>query len=540
MLRILALAAAMLCLGPVGPARSAPPATTTAVVLTADDEGLTAVYSLSRPLERFRFAASDGAEIHKEGWILVGDAARWDGDAIVRRDGRPLRGFQLRIRPDTQQRDRIYPALTRIGTKGWMIFEPHFAAAGDQGPTTVRLDFPALWTSLPAGSTGARPASQGFTYLGPKAYVAGGQANLVSGESVPPWLPATISGRADKVSAYFTRRLGISLPRPPLIIVVQEPGSGGDFRGDVTDGGIVSLRFYGDVWAREDTQSAADIGGFVAHEAFHFWNGWMFKPSEDVGEAWLNEGGAEYAALLAKLEVGDLDDAGMRAALGERMSGCAAFLEAGGLRTSPPRGGQPIYDCGVVAQWAADLQTRKASQGRRDVLDVWRELLNGAQASRRYDVAGFLALLPSEPQAPLTRLLEGGDDLWPRFAAGMAPLGGVATPARSAVLDRQSLMFHLLNEACGGKGPYGFYGEEDRIKFDAGPHCGAAATTPSADAVEGKDLMKDASAAFDAVQTACAARRSVTFTLKGKPTATLACTKPLKAAPMAWSVTRWR
>lgn len=532
---LVCLLALLLC----GPAWSAPVTITANAEVRATPEGLIAVYRLSRPVNRFVFGRAV-EDIREQGWTLS-DGFRWDGAAVVAKDGKAFRRFEIRIRPDSEQRDRIYPALTRVGADGWLIYQPYLVGAKDQGMTRLTLAPLNGWTGLPDKGVKAAEGSGGFVYLGPAAQVTAEDTSIVAGPEVPPWLLSTIRGRGEALAAYYARRLGVALPTPPLVIVNYRPGSGGDFRGDVTPGRVVSLRFQGDPWAVEDATAARGITGLVGHEYFHFWNADLFKPRDFDGEAWLHEGAAEYISLLAALELGDLDEAGMRTALGRRLTACAGILGERSLTADPPRGGSGVYDCGVVAAWSADLQVRAASDGRRDVVDLWRDVFEATGPARIYDADTFSRRLDAPAGSPWRTLMTpgGGASRWPGLLAAMKPLGVEVDAARSPIKDRAALLFHLMGLSC-GEGAVGFFGDSDHLKLDGPDSCGPLKSGMLVDAFEGRSLMTDASDAFDAGQAACAAGRSVQLTFKGKPAGGIVCNKPLGPPPADWTVTRWR
>lgn len=535
LLRMLSWLTAILLL--CGSASAAPKAAPhdpvkTVVVLTPWRYGVSARYSLSAPVSRFRFDSSI-ADLRKEGWEIEGDQV-WDGDTIVSKDGKPFRRFQIRVSPDVRQRDRIYPALTRIGPEGYMIFEPHFAAHPDQGPTTVKIMTPIGSTTLPAGVR-PKPDESGYVYFGPTAYVTGG-GKVVSAPTVPVWLSKAVQADSEAATTFFQRRLGVPLSTPPLMVMSLYDGPSRDFRGDVTEGQVVSLRLYGKAWAEPQAGSTTRVGLFTAHEYFHFWNGGLYRSTEMGRAPWLHEGAAEYAARLSAMDSGHLDDAGMARSLGISLSGCAGALGDKGLRADPPKRGSAVYDCGVVAQWIADLRTRSASGGKRDVLDIWRRIFADNAATKTYDTAAFVAAVGS---SPLTLLLEPGKDRWPTLIEALAPLGATVVRTRSDDLDRRDLFFHLLKQACTGDS-YGFYGEAAGVKLDSGDRCGPLSGDLFVDAVEGRSVMTEAAAAFDAVQAACAAGRTVTLVGRGKVVATMTCARPLGPPSPAWTVEKWR
>lgn len=522
-----------------GPAWSTPAAVIAKVKVRATPDGLIAAYNLSRPVDRFAFDRSLN-DIREEGWTLSA-GLRWDGAAVVAKDGKSFHRFEVQIRPDSKQRDRIYPALTRVGADGWLLYEPYLVGAKRQGMTRLTLVTPRDWTSLPNKRAGSAESGEGFIYMGPAAQVRVGAMTVVAGPEVPAWLLSTIRGRGEALAAYYARRLGVRLPTPPLVIVNYRAGPGGDFRGDVTPGWVVSLRFQGDPWAVEDATAAGGIAGFVGHEYFHFWNGDLFKPRDFDGEAWLHEGAAEYVSLLAALELGDLDEVGMRAALGRRLTACAGILGERSLAADPPRGGSGVYDCGVVAAWSADLQVRAASSGRRDVVDLWRDVFEATGPARIYDADTFGRRLDAPAGSPWRTLMTGGGGAsrWQDLLGAMRRLGVEVDDIRSPVADRARLLFHLMGLSC-GEGAVGFFGESDHLKLDGPDSCAPLTNGMVIDSLEGHSLLTDASGAFDAGQSACAAGRAVTLAYRGKAVGSIVCDKPLGPPSPAWTVRRWR
>jgi hypothetical protein len=253
---------------------------------------------------------------------------------------------------------------------------------------------------------------------------------------------------------------------------------------------------------------------------------------------------AEYAALMASRDGGALDDAAIDRQLSDHLNGCVASLDAADLRTHGPVGGNAVYDCGVVAQWAADLKARHASAGRRDIFDVWRRLFaESRRHGRDYDADGFLRAADSDD--PLGLLMKPGlADRWPRFIAGLVKLGARidrADPAPSPDTRRQVLLMHLLSQVCAGT--HGFYGGNP-IKLDTGTRCGPLNGDPWIDSVAGFDVLGDPGAAFIAARERCQAQGDVDVAFKGAPVATVTCKTPLPDPPVpesaAWAVAGWR
>lgn len=512
-------------------------ATTATVRIVPGVDGVTATYVFSEPVKAFAFEEA-AAEVRDDTWHLASSDMTLQDGAVVRRDGAAFKTFTVRLTPDSQPRDRRYPALTRVG-EGWQIYGPYFTGA-EVKLTEASVKAPKGWTLAPAAG-GGKVALAGHAYVGPKAYVTTGAATLVVAPNVEPWLRDKIVAAGIGATAFYSTRLDVPLETRPTLIVTRVPKFNPGWQGDTTDGPAASLRFFGP--GPESPDAAARVVSFVDHEFFHFWNNRTFSSRDAEHEAWLHEGAAEYAALLAALDEGALDDKAVGAALATRLTGCASVLKLRALESDPPKQGKAVYDCGVLAEWSADLKIRAASEGRRDVLSAWRDVFAASKATQKqYDSGAFLAAAGMTDAAgdPLRLLMKpGADDRWTRLTAALSTLGARIEPTRSVEAERTALIWAFLGKAC--KGSYGFFGGDPKaIKLDTGDRCGALSGDLRIDGIAGQAIMTDAPKAYDAALALCAAGEGVPFTLEGKLVATAACPKTLPPPPLAWAVERWR
>lgn len=506
--------------------------------ITPEPDGLRAVYSLPRPVERLEFDQKAPA-VRQDTWRAPDDMVLADG-VLRRKDGKPFRAFEVRITPDTAPRDRSYPALTRVG-EGWQVYGPYFRAIDDKPPAVAHVARPDGWVVAPARPKDAdRISLDGWAFVGPGGYVAKGPATVIAPPGVDADLNAWVAKSADSAATFYSRRLGVRLETAPTVVVARVPTFSPGWQGDV-GGPVVSLRFFGpdkDAW-----ETSGMVAKFVDHEFFHLWSDGAARLRDGENEPWLHEGMAEYAALLAGREQGELTEAEVARELTDRLNGCATALKSKGLDGDPPRRGQAVYDCGVMVQWSADLTARSASGGRRDVFDVWRDLFAASRAGDgAYDAKDFLAKagLSARAEDPL-RLLTAPDveDRWPRLTAALNGLGARIVGARSATLERGDLLLHLEGLVCAGR--FGFYGgSPSEVKLDTGDRCGPLNGDPLIDAVAGHDVMTDTFGARDAAVEICAAKGDVIFTYRGRLVATIPCKMALPPRPLAWTVQAWR
>jgi hypothetical protein len=176
------------------------------------------------------------------------------------------------------------------------------------GPGLELQGMNAELTARPVAGEAAVPtagAVKGYVYLGPQEAVMRREgAAVVTSPSAPPALTVLLRDGFFAAQKFYGARLGHVLPtEPTLIISTDSPGPTG-FRGDVTDTGVISLRFHGDMWASPPPDVAVPLGTFVWHESLHLWNGNGMKMKDGEAAPWLHEGMAEYGALVAAVSTG--------------------------------------------------------------------------------------------------------------------------------------------------------------------------------------------------------------------------------------------
>jgi hypothetical protein len=515
--------------------------TATVTVRMAPD-GVNASFLLDRPVTEFAFAEAD--VVRNGEFELRTPGLAFAKDKVTA--ACPFRRFDVKIRPMTQERDAKYPAHFRVGSGG-VVYAP--ALKGEPTQWRTRLDFVTRPGEVRV--TGGQPAD-GFVFLGPQALrVEHAQIVVVAGPQTPKWLvERSGSALASAISAY-SAALGAPLPLKPLLIVTHQPGERNFNVGDVTPGAVTALRFHRAAWLQPDAQAEKTIQSFMLHEAFHFWNGGLASHAAGT-PAWLHEGGAEYAALLAGAHSGLLsgDDAGRR--LSEALGKCRLALQASGDKALDSFAFLPAqlrYPCGMAIQWAADLHIRAASGGKRNVLDAWAATIAAARRreARSYALADFYAaagIASPGSVVPIHMLVrQSGASRWDGMAAAYNRLGADVAQVPSPTGRRAALLFHLLRENCrdlpDGTG-FGFYIDGTIVKLDGPKGCGVLAGDPVLKAIEGGDPFEMPIATYAAVQRRCAAGGPVIIAAGDGRRIEAACAKPLADAPQDYLVRLWR
>ena len=464
--------------------------------------GVAVTWRLAEPTTRVAFLAT---AVIRDTWTLTTPGLTL-ADGAVEGEA-PFQSFEILITPDKAEVDRIYMGLSKAGD-GHVLY----------GPALTLKDMDAELTAQAVAGEVAVPTSgamNGYLYLGPQeALMRRDGVAVVTSPSAPPALTTLLRDGFFAAQKFYTARLGDVLPNEPtLIISTDSPGPTG-FRGDVTNTGLISLRFHGEMWASPPPDVAVPLGTFVWHESFHLWNGNGMKTKDSGTAPWLHEGMAEYAAVVAAVSSGVIDEDQARAALNGRLRNCRSMLGDDDYDPTRLRKGQAIYDCGVVVQWLADLEARQASGGRRDVFDLWKAMLDAGRGGDGYGVADFRARL--RPDSAVAVLMDGpGAERWAGIEARLTALGVTFENRPDAADYRRAALWHVAEQHCTGSP--GFFENLDGLQLDTGERCGVLSGNPKIAAVEDHDPTAEAEAMFHAVQTRCAAGQPVRYrTTEGK------------------------
>lgn len=485
------------------------------IVAARDTEGVTVRYRLSEPRTRLVFTTRD---TNRDRWTVTTPGLTL-ADGTVSGD-RPFDAFELRILPDAAERDRIYIGLTLVGD-GRLLYGPALMIEGIR--VGLSFDLGPGEASLPDTRL-----VYGYGYVGPQADITtDSRGDMVSGLNVPADLAEILRHSFFESMAFYEARLGPSLSsRPVLVGSVDSPGPFA-FRGDVTNTGVISVRFHGDTW-REQIDTVAP---FVWHETFHLWNRRPAENADGNSAPWLSEGGAEYAALVGAVSTGALDEAAARLRIIQRVNGCRRLLESRDMDPARLQSGSGPYDCGVLVQWIADLESRKAGTG--DILTLWKTILDaGRNSATSYGVREFRALLGADSAVAV--VLEGpGSTRWASLQARLSDLGVSLENRPDDRTLRGTALMHIAELNC-RSGSYGFYDNPGELKLD-GSDCGVLSGEPIIDTVEGHDPQTASRAMFDAVQARCGTNLPVRYAARDGRILEAVCDRPL-VEPEVWAI----
>jgi hypothetical protein len=489
------------------------------IIIYPLDGTIRAAYRLAEPTTHFRFAEPLDA-IRSKSWSVKTPGLTLNHDVVTADNGQPFREFTIAIKPDDTAFDRVYPALFKVGADGLALFTPYLAGERAAWQSFVEPKLPGN-VAVVAGSEreigvfGMLGVDR-YIYLGPADYVHRRDAVFIVPPDLPSWIDESIEARMDGVLKLYETRLGRPLPASPEILMAYADTPGASrYRGDVSAGLIMALRFRGHAWHDRGSDDNFDIVHLIAHESFHLWNGQLFNSRELAEQPWLHEGSAEYAALLTLRTIGELKDEDFRDELETRINHCREDLGGEPLRVAGAQMGNVAYDCGVVIQWVADLAERRDDERNGDFFTLWRDIF--AQAvdhDNVYGVDEFEAAVPPAARPIIDLILDQpGAARWDVLPEQLKQLGiDMIAPAALVNDDtlRRRAVLHLLIQAC-GPDRHGFATEPGFLQLDTGPGCGALAGDPAIASAEGHDLFRDMPGAFAAMAKKCGSPAPVTL-----------------------------
>lgn len=491
----LILLASLLAATP-GWARTSPPR----IAIGTAADGIRIVYDLPAPVRTLAVRAATQSAPPPGTHIRAVEAG------LTYRRGRiesetPFRRATLMITPDDGEVDSVYPLLTRIAGRGFVLFAPY-----------VLPDTPFSARVATGGGTrllSRAEAAGGYVLVGAAPASRGSFLSLASTGTAPA-LEARFQARAGALLDFYSRRLHRRLARAPILIIsiVDEPADRQHhfFRGDVTPNGVVLLRFHGTADQIADPNSTRQFTSFLAHELVHLWN--RRRGEHPMQEAWLHEGSAEYLGWLAVATLWP-DDISLERNLQNALNSCMAFLGPRPLMATTGDRAGLRYPCGAIAQWIADAGARGASRGRRTAFDLWAGLL----ARGDYSLAGFrtaAAALAPGTASLLERFIDSGLG-WDALASVLAAQGaGIAANPPSDHALRFAAARPLALALCTAFSGAGSAGNDVYFTGDCGPLGNQVFLTR----VAGLDPATQPRAVYERVRDACAAGQELVLTLR--------------------------
>ena len=517
------------------------------VQIDVSADHLTAIWKLPEPTQEFVFDPDAmPAEQRLAEWTLLEPGFSFDGLQLRSASGATFDEFVFEIQPATKFYDRKYVPVEKIGEDGWQILSG--ALSPENEPFRIAFSIADRASSLYANgqqfelNASLEGGNSGMIFVGSKEYVKTGSGTMITGNTVPSWISDHVSKALERATELYTDRLGIEPTTPPTVTISYEPDwPGRSYKGSVNRN-VISLHFRGADYEAPDDSFAAFLENLVLHEAFHVWNGTMFKSSENAEQPWVHEGSAEYVASRMTS-----DDEALSQAATKAYNQCRIALGANSLLdTHSARRGRTPYDCGYFIHLVAEVAALKNSDV--DILQIWSEVLKeAAQNGDEYDSDMFLEVVQQYSGEgairPISRILNGLDtDALPEFAGELRLLGILLEPVEESAanaygreLSRTVLMRILLGYCEGG---HGFWSNDDHYKLNTGDQCGEVfAGDPEVIELNGYSLITQPLEVYLSAKEACEQNYPIVFAKRdGTKLEKVDCVDPLRALPELYLV----
>jgi predicted metalloprotease with PDZ domain len=136
----------------------------------------------------------------------------------------------------------------------------------------------------------------------------------------------------------------------------------------------------------------ADWGNTLAHEIFHYWNYARLVGASYASSQWFQEGFTEYVANMVMVNGKIIDHNTFISKLTTHVNNYRKLTTT--LENYGTHKGPPLYSAGALVAFIWDLKIRKASAGKRNIGDLFRNLMTQTDSGwRKYTWADIKAAL---------------------------------------------------------------------------------------------------------------------------------------------------
>lgn len=545
------------CQAPKPRPAQAPPVTAAISIAPAAQPGYWRVsYQLPAAVSLFRFARA-GAD--RNGWRVDAKQLRWRteaGEAVIEaRDGSEFQRLELWVPEDLRTYAKDYALFKRFSDGGLLLYtghlRPHAELLAGQAPRYF-LQAPGRQIVAEGRVTHGLGQWLQADAQGTYVYVGGGEILItaagvvVADAGLPDWQRAQFEQGLPELMAEFDRQLGDLGQRISVYASYRDSGQAGRFQDGSTLPGVLQMETSGDGWHSASPAARAEFMQLLAHELAHLWNpAWI---TEDPGQAWISEGGAEALAWSALRASGQISEAQLQANISEKLNLCIFHNQRVALDQAASAGRfAALYDCGALLMLATGARL-EAAQPTDGILQWWRLLL--AEASSAAPPPGaerYLELLASAVDQDLAArqrtLLNSQQQFGEAWLALMRDAGyelveAVDQPMPQALSEllRREAYSSLMASDCGGW--VSFNADAAGISSNANERCSAFASPRRVTTIAGLPLA-DAAGIYRAVQRSCADAGEVQLGGPGEgDNFSLRCSRELPALAPVYSVRR--
>ncbi|MGY4517089.1 putative metalloprotease with PDZ domain [Lysobacter sp. HA18] len=217
----------------------------------------------------------------------------------------------------------------------------------------------------------------------------------------------------------YTRMMPLSQPQSYLVVLLPQDDTGGEsFRAS----------FAMNTSMDAGADGTAELQRRVAHELFHYWNGWRLRGADYASTQWFQEGFTDYMATTTLRKAAIVSPQQFRAKFAAHVQNGARLQTP--LATPGTYKGPPLYSGGALVALHFDALIRQSTSGRLTVDDamsaLWRNTDQGTRAYTWTDIRA--ALTEVAPDV-------GWDALYAQYVSGDSRFTDAQVSASGDVVD---------------------------------------------------------------------------------------------------------
>ena len=135
-----------------------------------------------------------------------------------------------------------------------------------------------------------------------------------------------------------------------------------------------------------------DWGHIIAHEIFHYWNGYRLAGADYPSSQWFQEGFTDYMADISMRSAGLIDEDQFLSRIDSQLDRYSRLTTP--LARPGSHKGPPLYGGGALLALCWDIQIRTATHGKKSLLNLWpalwRRTKSGTKPYTWDDIRGSL------------------------------------------------------------------------------------------------------------------------------------------------------
>lgn len=499
------------------------------VVIIDKVDAVEVVFGFSEPIESLTLSRANYTNLHTRMTATLPGQGLENGVVTLATPGTTV---VVRILPDLQEVNSVYPTMSKIEGLGSLIFAP---AILPEMRITRLTGFDRSGRQIDFDPS---VDSQGYLYVG------------IPGTSTPDYefivaqdarsdLAVEIESQIEGLLRYYTGRMGRSAGLKPTFLLTTSYDERPYNRGDVTENGVIFLRYrlLEQVELSDETKRLS--AEFLAHEIFHLWQD---RENADPRAWWLHEGVAEFASALA------LDETMPRLGhpsnrLIASYNNCSSTVLYHEFQYLSPRNqSRARYSCGMLVQWLSSLEMQNNPTGP-DIWTLWRQLWPAGESDGT-TIADFRALgeelFPSTLRQADIIFSGEGTARWFDIFETVQAVEPVVEESENQFQSRVMIARSLVLSACGE-----FWGAGERngteLYVSVPPECETFNDGSAIIRIDGLDPMTQLAESFSRVRSACSAEDTVDVVISQNgmtQEASVRCDVPVQLPPpvMAMSV----